>query len=254
VHRCRTPTTTPTTHTSTDACALVRVERRGARSVVSRLHSEAPLGLRLLAEAGTRARVAIVNTAAMLIGGDALSLEVEVGPGAACELLEISATTAHPTRGEHRIDQRLRVSVGDGAFLSLREQPLIIAAATTLRRTTVIELTGDAQVAHREMLVLGRHDEPPGAACVRVRTERDGEALFDDTIDTRELAVAGSPAVFGNARVLGMLSLWGIPTAIDGDGVFELGPRDHVMRVLGPAAREIAGLLDAAQRVGEARR
>jgi urease accessory protein len=169
-------------------------------------------------------------------------------------LLEISATTAHPTRGEHRIDQRLRVSVGDGAFLSLREQPLIIAAATTLRRTTVIELTGDAQVAHREMLVLGRHDEPPGAACVRVRTERDGEALFDDTIDTRELAVAGSPAVFGNARVLGMLSLWGIPTAIDGDGVFELGPRDHVMRVLGPAAREIAGLLDAAQRVGEARR
>jgi urease accessory protein len=226
--------------------AVLRVERRAGRNIVSRVVSRAPIGLRVLDAHGPCCRVAIVSTAAMLLSGDDVALEIDVGPGASCEILEISATVAHPATAA--ITQRVAIRVHDGGFLALRELPLILAAATDIRRATVVELFGDARVCHREVLVFGRHGERPGVATVRLRVERDGMALFDDTLNTCDPAVAGSPAVLSDARALGTLGLWGLDANLAGPGVFGLGPRDHLVRILGRRAGDVIGALEAFER------
>lgn len=132
----------------------MRVVLRCGRSVVSRLASRSPLGVRVLPPAGDFCRVALVHTAATLVGGDRVRLDVDVGPGASCELLEISATVAHPTSGGSSIEKALEVTVADGGTLVINEQALIVAQATDVRRTTTLALAGAARAAHREMLVL----------------------------------------------------------------------------------------------------
>jgi urease accessory protein len=234
-----------TTITPTDAPSLLRVERRGARSEVNRIVSRTPLGLRVLHPEQSVCRVAIVQTAAMLLAGDRVGLEVEIGPGAACELVEISATVAHGTKQRAAIEQRLRVRIADGARLVLREQPLVIAAGTDLRRATTFELEGDACASHREMVVLGRHGERHGAAVLRTRVERDGAPVYDDTIDLRDAAIVRSPAMFGSARVLGTHALWGVPGALAEPSVFVLGSRDRVMKALARDASSAVEALDA---------
>lgn len=212
---------------------------------MSYVASSAPIGLRVLRPDGDRARVAIVHTSAMLVAGDDLHLDVRVGPGASCELSEISACVAHPTDSRARIEQHLAAHVGDAGTLLLCERELVLAAASRLNRSTRIELTGTARVAHRETLVLGRYDEAPGAAVVRTRVERDGLPVFDDTLDTRDAATLRSPAVLGASRAVGTFGLWGISAPTGGEGMFGLGPRDRLMRLLARDASVAAAELDA---------
>jgi urease accessory protein len=211
--------------------------------------SSAPVGLRVLRPDGDRARVAVVHTSAMLVAGDDLRLEVRVGPGASCELCEISASVAHPADGQGLIEQQLAVQVGEAGTLLLCERELVLAAASRLRRTTRIELTGSARVAHRETIVLGRYGEAPGAAVVRTRVERDGLPVFDDTLDTRDAATIRSPAVLGASRVVGTFGLWGVSAPPRAPGVFGLGPQDSLMRVLARDASVAVAELDAFERL-----
>jgi urease accessory protein len=247
--RSHTPTsakTTPTEdHTPTEHHAVVRAERRGARTVVSRLASKAPLGARVLPSVGGVCRVALVHTAATLVSGDAVHLEVDIGPGASCELFEISATVAHPMSAGAQIEKLVEVAIADEGALVMREQALVLAQATDLRRTTRFALSSGARAVHREMLVLGRVGETPGHALIRSRVERDGSPVFDDAIDTGDLGVLHSPAVFGNARVLGACSLWGAASTLEGAGIFAVSPSDRVFRVLAETAARATDALDA---------
>ena len=103
-------------------------------------------------------RVALVQTAAYLVGGDAVRLRVRVDDGAALELCEISATLVHPGEPARQI---IDIEVGDHARLVFAELPLIVAAGARLERRLTITLGAGSQVVHRDTLVLGRHGEAP---------------------------------------------------------------------------------------------
>jgi urease accessory protein len=194
----------------------------GGRSVVRESRSGLPLGLRQLhgwaagagPAAGGAVHVALVQTGAMLVGGDVVRLEVDVGPGAALVLRDISATLAHPTDGA-AAQQRLRVRVAPGGCVVIVEEPLVIARGARLRREVRIELAGDACAVHRDTLVLGRHGEAGGSLSVRTRVERDRVPLLDDGLDTSDAATQGSPAVLGGARVLASVAAFGLPVPVD---------------------------------------
>lgn len=242
------------TSTHTEAAAEPRwatqsvlvVERRGGRSAVSELRSSPPLALRPLGGGGHLARVAIVQSSATLVAGDAVALRVVVGPGALLELIEISATLCHPVPAERSIRQLIDVEVLDGGGIVLAEQPLILAAGTRLERFARIELQAGARCLHREALVLGREGEHPGTASVRTRVQRSGRPVLDDTLDTSDLVALRSQAVLGGARCLASAGLWGAPppAPLPLDALV-LGPHDTLVRALGPEARSAQATIAA---------
>lgn len=222
--------------------SVLAVERtRDGRSVVRRLRDRPPLGFRELSgggAAGAPARVAILQRAAHLVGGDEVRLEVDVGDGAALELLEISATLVHPGAPARQV---IAVSAGAGARVAYAEQPLIVAAGARLERRLTLDLAAGAQVVHRDTLVLGRHGEPPGAVRSRTRVARAGAPLLDETIDTTDLASLRSAAVLGGARVVGALGRYGREGPAPPDAL-RLGAGDTLVRRLAERARELAPL------------
>jgi len=222
--------------------STLAVERTGdGRSVVRQLRERSPLGFRELSGsgiAGGPARVAIVQRAAHLVGGDEVRLEVDVGDGAALELVEISATLVHPGAPGR---QAIAVSAGAGARLAYAEQPLIVAAGARLERLLTLDLAAGAQIVHRDTLVLGRHGEAPGAVRSRTRIARAGVPLLDETIDTTDLTILRSAAVLGGARVVGALGRYGLDGPAPPDALW-LGPADTLVRRLAEHARALAPL------------
>jgi urease accessory protein len=219
------------TRTRTDSGAVASARLSVEHGRVSQARSCVPLALRRLRDQDDGiVRVTVVQTAAMLLDGDDVRLDVEVGPGAALLLSEISATVAHPMRGGGA-SWRLSVTAAAGARVVLSEQPLVVARGALVRRDVRIEADDDAQILHRETLVLGRHGEQGGAVCARTRVTRCGRPVLDDTIDTASPAVRSTPAVLGSARVVGSIALFGCDAAPEG---FVLGPGDQLVRRLGP--------------------
>lgn len=234
------------------AGARLAVGLAGGRSVVRELRSGLPVGLRQLRPQRPReafVRVAVVQTGAMLVGGDDVRLDVTVDPGAALLLQDISATLAHPMPGGATARQRLLFDVGAGGRLAVAEEPLVVARGAVLTRDLRVQLHGDARCLLRETLVLGRHGEPGGRLHARVRVTRDGVPLLDDGLDTGDPAVVASPAVLGGARVAATLAVFGVdvPGHAVPDDAFVLDGGDLLVRRLGTSVRSQAPL-DGSQR------
>jgi len=231
---------TPTaSSTRTDAATLrVEVVRREALSVARVLRSHPPLALRSLPSSGAVARVAIVQSAACLVEGDDVRLSITVGPGAALEVVELSATLAHPV-AERAVRLRTHVEIGAGGRLVWCEHPLIVAARTDLVRELRLSLEGDARVLHGETLVLGRDGEEPGRANSRLRVTRDGTAVLDETVTLGAGTAWASPAVLGSARAVTGMTLLGVPTGsvtLPSDALVLAGG-DVALRRLAPGRR-----------------
>lgn len=254
-HTCM-PTVTPTrtdapggAGASATVGASLAVERGGVRAA----RSSVPLGLRQLRdERDGVVRVAVVQTGAMLLDGDDLSLSVTVEAGARLVLCDVSATLAHPMASRVGASWRLSVRAGAGAAVVLVEQPLIVADGARVRREVSIDLAPDARLLHRETLVLGRHGEEGGAIRARTRVLRAGRPVFDDTLDTFEVAVRSSPAVLGDARVVGSLSLFGCGEELESPEGLLLASGDQLVRRLGDSTVGLAEL-DALERRWAAR-
>jgi urease accessory protein len=227
----------------TDETALLHVGFQGGRTVVRRIRSEVPLGLRLLRRTGLFARVALVQTGASLVAGDDLRLRVIAERGARLELLEISATLAHPVRpGSGLAELSVRIELGDDARVVLAAQPLIVAAGSHVHRSLLATLEGSAQFVQRETVVLGRHREPAGALVARTRIVRAGRPILDEVLDTSTRSTYTSAAVLGGARVVDTLGGFGLVTDVPA-GAFTLGPADTLVRRLGAAVGdELDGL------------
>ncbi len=142
-------------------------------TVLEELRAASPWAPRPLPPApdGT-ARVALVQTAATLLSGDDCALELEVGDGAALELIETGATIAHDVRGGAPARMRVRIALGAGARLTWLGRPLVLAHGCDLTRTTTIALAPAARLLLRETIVLGRSGEQPGRLDATLRARR----------------------------------------------------------------------------------
>jgi urease accessory protein len=218
----------------------VRVERRGPRSVVTRCSGSAPLAPRPLAQAKSwLAAVALVQTAGGPLGGDAVEIEVEVGPGAALDLRTIAATVV--LRGAGPAGQVVRARLGEGARLRLRCEPIIVVAGASHVSAIDIDLAADAAAAVRETYVRGRSREPGGSVEALLRCDLDGRPLLRDAVRLDAPgALTDSPAVAAGARVYGSSVLLGLRApATDPDECALAGP-GSLLRVLADTAAGVA--------------
>ena len=250
------------------ARVVVETDAHG-RSRLTCLRSEGPLVLRPTpgSPAGSspcpEVVVHLVGGAGGPLGGDVLSIEIVVGPGAELVLRSVAATVALPGPAPSVV--HIDAQVGEGGALWWLPEPTIAAAGCDHRARARVSLASRARLVWREELVGGRHGEAGGSVSSRVSVDLEGRPLVRHQVDLGlgHPAWAG-PAVGSGARCAGSVILvdpvWVDsaradgparrdgppgPLVLDGAAVLPLaGPAVHVV-ALAPDARRLRGLLDA---------
>lgn len=155
------------------------VTRVGVRRVAGRVRCElrpGALSPRVLSTGPGTARVALVATRALLLGGDRVRVEVHVGEGVELELVEVSGTVAYAGRGRSA-SWDVDVRVDAGGLLLWDAAPFVVADGADVERSTRVSLAdGGARGARgvallRETLVLGRSGEEGGRLRTRTRVD-----------------------------------------------------------------------------------
>ena len=146
-------------------------------------------------------RIGLLATTALLLGGDEVDLEVEVGSGARLDLYDVAATVAYHGRGAPAA-WRLSVTVADGGALRYRGEPFIVSDGADVRRTTQLDLAPTAELWLRETVVLGRAGQLGG----RLRSRTTLRVADEDVwIEDQDLDPAGSrrlPGLLGDRRIV----------------------------------------------------
>jgi urease accessory protein len=155
------------------AAALVAVEAGGVRG----LRPGPRIAPRVLGR-GPVVRAALVPVQAGPLDGDHDLVRLHVGAGATLVMVPIAATLALP--GASRLE--LHATVEAGGRLLLDDAPLIVAGGAAVERRTRIELAAGAVAAVRDVVVLGRAGEPPGALDSELRATLDGRPLLHDAL------------------------------------------------------------------------
>jgi urease accessory protein len=133
--------------------ALQFTNVRGA-TVLTRAVAASPLKLLNPKNAGTSAWVYVATYGGGLVGGDTLSMHVEVGRGAAALLSTQASTKVY--RSECGASQRLRARVDDDSLLVLLPDPVTCFAGSRYTQDQHIHLDAAANLALVDWLTAGR--------------------------------------------------------------------------------------------------
>lgn len=155
------------------------------------------LAPRLISRDATRAHVAVAAAGMVLLGGDHVTISVDVGPGCTLEIEDVGGTVAYPGAPSSWI---LDIRVGLGGTLLWNGLPFVVTDGADVERRATITLDDDARAVMRETLVLGRHGEQGGRLVSDlVVTDSDGPVLVE-RLDAQ--GSAPEPGVLGHSRVL----------------------------------------------------
>lgn len=187
----------------------------------------------LLSSDDHRARVSLVPEGALLLAGDAIVVEIFVGPGAGLDLIEPGGTVAYAMNGGSA-SWDVDIEVGAAGSLTWAGEPFVVAEGARVERRTRVRVGWDARLALREVLVLGRHGEGPG----RLRQSWSAEDANAVPILSESLDVGPdmNPLLLGAARVIGTVVLLGDRLRADhpttADSRFDLEAEGTVVRHL----------------------
>jgi urease accessory protein len=229
------------------AAASIVAERDGAGITrLPVLGSQAPLVLRRTPDA-----VYLVGGAAGPLGGDDLTLTIDVGDGATLTIRTAAASVVLPSRDGAESVLRVIATVGAGARLEILPEPVIVADGARHRMDTQVALAAGATLVLREELILGRHGEPGGLCVSRIRADYGDAPLL-----RHELSISGTdqvilgPAVLAGNRASGSMLLvdpeWAGPGSLDRPGVavMALAGGGVLVSALAPDARTLRDRLN----------
>lgn len=194
---------TPTDRAGTRIAVEVRDGRHTVRSSAGLLRAQRLHG------PPDRARVALVGQTALLLGGDRVEIEVEVGPGAMLELSDIAGTVAYHGRGRSA-SWTMICRLGLRAQLRYSGEPLVVSDGADVRRTLSVDLADGASARLRETVVLGRTGERGGRLDGDVVLRRGPDEFFRERL-LLETPTRDRPGVLAGVTVI--------------DSVLDLGSR-----------------------------
>jgi len=177
--------------------------------------TQGPISPRVLRVAENGARIGLVATQALLLGGDHVHLDIEVGPGAWLELVETAGTVAYDADGAGS-SWTVSILVAGGGVLIWAGEPFVVARGANVARSTTIELGAGAVACIRETLVLGRSAEIGGAIrstmMVRHAPPVGGPPtdLLCEDLDLTDIRTRGLPGLLGDTRIIDTVSLLGM--------------------------------------------
>jgi urease accessory protein len=237
----------PGTMPAASASLEIRCEAVDGATRLNGLRACGLLRARALPSRDDVARVALVQTAASLLGGDHVTMTVDCGPGCRLELIEVAGMVAHDVRRGAGARLDVRVALGPGARMSWAARPLTLAAGCDLRRDTRVDLQDGAVLLWRDTLVLGRAGEAPGRMVADLDVRCVGAELHAERFDTGDRELLSSPVVLGaDARVLDTLALYGARAHAD-DGALQLAGPGTIRPLPAPSLAISARALDPLQ-------
>lgn len=210
----------------------------------------------VLRRTGVR-RVHLVQVGGGPLGGDALALAVDVGPGESLDLRTAAATVVQPGRSGGTASLEVTVRLAAGARLTWHPEPTVVTDGADWHVTLRLDLAAGARARVVEQLVLGRAGQVGGRVRSTLDVTLDGAPLLLATtvLDGADPALRG-PGGDGGARSTGTLldvgDLVGDEAAGDDDGVLwarspltgpgalttAIGPTREVGAFLARAAQE----------------
>ncbi len=180
-----------------------------------------------------RVRVALVASSALLLAGDAVSIEVVVEGPVRLDLTDISGTVAYAMRGGCA-SWDVTVRLSGGAVLTWHGEPFVIADGADVTRSLLLDLQGDSVALLRETLVLGRTGEAGGELVSRLRATHGGETVLAEDLDLG-VSARGGWVRLGAARCIDSVVLLGARLP-GGPAVLQLEAPGSISRSLVPQA------------------
>lgn len=214
-----TLTPTPTHEQLSRTQVGVARSAHGGRAVVSMSALGPPdrpvISPMLLSADDKGARVSLVPQGALLLAGDAVSIEVTVGPGAHLELVEPGGTVAYAMDGGWASWQ-VRINLASMSTLIWAGEPFVVAHGSDVDRRTSITLGWGARLALRETLVLGRHGERAGTLRQELNVSGPNDVpVLNENLD---IGPSSSRLVLGGSRVVASVLMLGRRLPQSGEG------------------------------------
>ena len=174
------------------------------------------LAPRLIERDGTSARVALAAAQMLLLDGDEVRIEIEVGAGCTLEIEDIGGTVAYPGSSSWHVS----AVIGVGGRLLWRGLPFVVTTGAMSRRSTEVVIGAGAAALLRETLVLGRHGETGGALESGMTVSGEGGPILVERLEA-DGALPG-PGVLGSHRIVdSVIALGFVPPTSSGDLVLE---------------------------------
>jgi urease accessory protein len=151
--------------------------------VLGELICQPPLTIRRVRpEVAGRCELRLVGSAAGPLPGDELSLSLRLRPGARAALRATAASLAQGD-GIGTCALTSQVALADGAYLAADPGALIVCRGARVDVRLELALGTDVTLEWRELIVLGRTGEPPGAATLRWDVTRLGHPVLRQFVD-----------------------------------------------------------------------
>ena len=165
-----------------------------------RAHVELAVGAlapRLISRDAVRAHIAVAAAGMVLLGGDDVQIEIDVGPGCTLEIEDVGGTVAYPGA---RSSWLLGVRIGAGGTLLWHGLPFVVTDGADVVRRGSLTLESGAGAVIRETLVLGRHGERGGRLVSALTVVDTGGPILVDRLEAD--GTEPEPGVLGSNRVV----------------------------------------------------
>jgi urease accessory protein len=165
----------------------LRFERSGNRTILSRSAQRPPLRVvRAFDLPGGEALAHLHNVSGGLLGGDRLSMAVELGPGASVQLTTTGATRIY--RGDAASAQSNSITVEEGGLLAYVPDAIIPFGGSRYAQRTTVDLAAGAGLFWWDIFAPGR--------------EARGEVFAYDMLESHlEIRACGCPVAIESVRL-----------------------------------------------------
>ena len=181
--------------------------------VLGELACEPPLTLRQVhSDVQGCCELRLVGTAAGPLAGDELSISLRLRAGARATLRATGASLAQGRgrreasdgdgRGSGAARLAIRADLADRSCLVADPGALIVCEGSRVDVRVELALGLGAAVEWRELVVLGRTGEPPGAATLRWDVTREGRPVLRQFVDFSDRALTDWAGLTAHRRVL----------------------------------------------------
>jgi len=149
----------------------------------------------------------LIGAAAGLLEGDAVTIDLRLGPGARLTVRTTAATLAHPCPDGGWTEMTVTAVLAPGAVLAWLPEPLVACGGCCHRSRSTVDLAEGAAAVWYEACTLGRSGERAGAVQLRLDVTLGGRPLLRDGLKYPD--GAETPAVLAGYRHTGSVHLLG---------------------------------------------